>query len=335
MKQTIPPLPKEDDGRSRRIVILAVPPAVALDITGPGAVFSNANRVMGHRRAYEIVLATSGEKRVVDGAAGFSLIAHKHYSEIDKNTDTLLVSGGRGAMEGKDSGVLDWLKRMASCVRRMGSICTGAFLLASAGLLEGKRATTHWAHAHTLAKRYPHVQVDPNPIWIQEGNIYTSAGVTSGMDLALRFVEEDFGSTVALDVARQLVLFLRRPGGQAQFSASLSIQASARNPFFELQAWMVENLEKDLSVNALASRVAMSSRNFSRSFVRELGITPARFVESLRFEAAKQKLEHPNQVSLEEIAQMSGFKSSEVMRRVFIRSIGITPGRYREHFGTK
>jgi len=318
----------------KQVVLFAHPPVLELDIVGPANVFSAANKVNPGGRTYQIILATSGKELLVAGMAGIGLTAHKYHHEISDGVDTLLVAGGRGAMAAGDPGALAWLRDMAPRVRRLGSICTGAFLLAQAGLLDGRRATTHWTYAGELASRYPRVAVDPDPIWIQDGSIYTAAGVTAGMDLALGFVEEDLGSAVSLAVARRLVLFLRRPGGQAQFSVSLSRQA-ASNPLFELQAWMAENLDKDLTVEALASRVAMSPRNFARAFVRELGMTPARYVEGLRLEAARQCLESVGANSLEEIAKACGFQSVELMRRVFLRSLGVPPGYYRKHFGAR
>lgn len=326
-------VPKGINGRLRHIVLLAVPPAMELDIAGPMAVFSAVNRMPGRcGPGYEIELVTTGAEQIVEGVTGLSLVAHRHYHQIREEVDTLLVVGGSGVLTPCDSAVLARLRAMASRVRRLGSVCTGAFLLAEAGLLDGRRATTHWACACELAARYPQVTVDPNPIWVQDGNVYTSAGVTTGMDLALEFVEQDHGSGVALEVARNLVLFLRRPGGQAQFSVSLSTQASGKNSLFELRAWMAENLNRELSVETLASRAAMSPRNFARAFVRELGITPARYVERLRLEAARRLLEQRD-MSLEEIASACGFRSAEPMRRAFLRSLGITPGRYRDHFG--
>jgi transcriptional regulator GlxA family with amidase domain len=243
-----------------------------------------------------------------------------------------LVAGGTGARTTGDVALLGWLKEIAVHARRLGSVCTGAFLLAKAGLLDGRSATTHWAYADELASRYPRVTVDSHPIWVQDGNVYTSAGVTTGMDLSLWFVEQDHGSEVALAVARSLVLFLRRPGGQAQFSVSLSTQAARKNTLFELQVWMAENLDRELSVETLAARTAMSSRNFARSFVRELGITPARYVEQLRLEAVRHRLE-TTEMSLEEIASACGFGRAEIMRRAFVRCLGIPPARYRDHFG--
>ena len=330
------PLPtaQEKSGRgTRRVVLLAAPPAMEIDIVGPTAVFSAANHLLGRSGAeYEVELATTGEGFVIEGSTGVSLVAHRHYSAIGAGIDTLLVVGGPGALAAPDPEVLNWLRNTAPRVRRLGAVCTGAFLLAEAGLLDGRRATTHWAYAVELASRHPEVKVDPHPIWVQDDHVYTSAGVTACMDLALGFVEQDLGNDAAIEVARNLVLFLRRPGGQAQFSVSLSAQASARNSLFELQVWMVENLNQDLSVEALAARSAMSPRNFARAFVRELAITPARYVEALRLEAARRHLEQTDR-GLDEIASTCGFAGYEPMRRAFLRSLGITPGRYRDHFG--
>jgi transcriptional regulator GlxA family with amidase domain len=210
-------------------------------------------------------------------------------------------------------------------------VCVAAFVLAEAGLLHNKRATTHWAFAADLQKKYPDVKVDANPIWIQDGNIYTSAGITAGIDLALAMVEEDHGASVALDVARNLIVFLRRPGGQAQFSVSLSTQASGRTALHDLQVWMAENLNKDLSVDALARRAAMSPRNFSRVFRKENGTTPAKFVERLRVEAARRQLEQTVR-AVKEIAASCGFSSSEIMRRTFLSELQVTLSAYRLRF---
>jgi len=322
----------EKNRRAKRVVLLAVPPAMELDIVGPMSVFASVNRMQRYD-AYEMELATTGTGCMLAGSLGLSMSAHCGYREIRGKVDTLLIVGGQGVLKMREKKVVSWVRRMSARVRRLGSVCSGAFLLGEAGLLDGRRATTHWALAETLASRYPRVAVDPDPIWVRDGRIYTSAGVTAGMDLALGFVEEDYGSGMALKVARELVLFLRRPGGQSQFSASLSAQASERKPLHELQAWMRENLDTDLSVEALARRAAMSARNFARVFSRELGITPARYVERLRLEAARNHLERTEK-SLEEIASACGFGSAELMRRTFHRSVGVTPGRYRDHFGS-
>jgi transcriptional regulator GlxA family with amidase domain len=320
-------------GNSRRVILFSVPPAMELDIVGTMSVFMAVNqRKDPLHPAYEIELVTSDRDRLIKGVLGLSLQAHRHYKDVRGSVDTLLVVGGTGPTTIRDASVLRWLRKMSSQVCRLGSVCSGAFLLAEAGLLNGRRATTHWALTRELAVRYPHVNVDPDPIWVQDGHIYTSAGVTAGMDLALGFVEEDHGNDVALSVARDLVLFLRRPGGQAQFSASLSLQASGRKALTELQVWIKEHLNQDLSIAALASRTAMSPRNFARVFVRELRTTPARYVEQVRLEAVRQQLEQTEN-GLEEIASSCGFGSAELMRRAFLRSFKITPGRYRDHFG--
>ena len=265
------------------------------------------------------------------GYSGLSILCHLFYQDISEKVDTLLVAGGLGARSGGNPEILEWIMRMSKEVRRIGSVCTGAFLLAAAGLLDGKKATTHWAYADEFASRFPRVSLDPDPIWLKEGKIYTSAGVTAGMDLALALVEEDLGSKVALRIARDLVLFLRRPGGQAQFSRSLEAQTLTRRPLQELLVWMVENLSQDLSVETLARRAAMSRRNFSRVFASELGVPPGHYVEQLRVEAARRLLEESRQ-GVEEIAFACGFSSGELMRRAFLRSIRITPRQYRERF---
>ena len=204
-------------------------------------------------------------------------------------------------------------------------------LLARAGLLDGRRATTHWNWCHVLIKRAPRADVDPNPIFIRDENVYTSAGVTAGMDLALALVEEDYGSRLALQVARNLVLYLRRPGGQSQFSAALSLQFTDRKPLRDLESWVLDNLNKPLTVPVLAQRVAMSPRNFARVFTKEMKTTPAKFVERLRVEAARRRLEE-SQNSMETIAGECGFGNVNSMRNVFQRALKIAPGQYRRHF---
>jgi transcriptional regulator GlxA family with amidase domain len=246
--------------------------------------------------------------------------------------DTLLVAGGNAIEQNKiNPEAARWLKKISGRIRRIGSVCTGAMLLARAGLLDGRRATTHWNWCQTLIKRAPRADVDPDPIFIRDENVYTSAGVTAGMDLALALVEEDHGSRLALQVARNLVLYLRRPGGQSQFSAALSLQATDRKPLRELEAWVLDNLHKPLTVPMLAERVAMSPRNFARVFTKEMKTTPAKFVECLRVEAARRRLEEsPN--SMEAIAAECGFGSINSMRNVFQRTLKIAPGQYRRHF---
>jgi transcriptional regulator GlxA family with amidase domain len=210
-------------------------------------------------------------------------------------------------------------------------VCTGAFLLAEAGLLDGLRVTTHWSAAALLQQRYPQLRVDPDPIWIREGRIWTSAGVTSGMDLALALVEDDLGRDLALAIARRLVLFLKRPGGQSQFSAQLATQLADRTPLRDLQGWIAEHPGADLSVEALAHRVAMSPRHFARVFTQQVGRTPARFVEESRVEAARRRLEESDD-AIEAVAERCGFGSPETMRRAFLRVLRVNPAAYRSRF---
>jgi transcriptional regulator GlxA family with amidase domain len=334
-KKAALPGPKHTaDRQALRVVVCASPPIEELDVVGPVEVFATVNRLRKSRQLapiYQIELLSTERKRQIAGGSGLSLLAHGHYRELRGNVDTLLISGGSGAMQAHSPVVLEWLRKIAGQVRRLCSVCTGAFLLAEAGLLHGRQATTHWRWAPVLAAKYPSVTVNPHPIWIQDGHIYTSAGVTAGMDLALALVEEDCGQAVALEVARGLVMFLRRPGGQAQFSVSLSTQTSARRSLHELQSWIAEHLAQDLSVDALAAHMAMSPRHFARVFTQELGITPARYVEQARLEAARRQLELTEQ-SQEEVAASCGFGSAELLRRAFLRVLESTPGRYRTLF---
>jgi transcriptional regulator GlxA family with amidase domain len=324
--------PESYSKKSRHIVFLAAPPIEELDAVGPWEVFASANNALAPgTRSYEMHLLTTGRGRTFTGDSRLKLAADRYYKDFSGPVDTLIIPGGSGPQKLCDHDVLRWLRLQSARARRVVSICTGAFLLARAGLLDGKRATTHWKFAGELSQLYPRVRVEEDCIYIQDAKIYTSAGVTAGMDLALALVEEDWGGAVALKVAQSLVLFLRRPGGQAQFSTLLSSQAGDSRSLRELMVWMAENLRRDLSVESLASRAAMSPRNFARVFAREVGTTPARFVEQLRIESARRSLETGRR-SLDEVAAAAGFGSSELMRRAFQRSMGISPGVYRDRF---
>jgi transcriptional regulator GlxA family with amidase domain len=318
----------------KKIVMLSVPPAHGVDVIGPLEAFGIAGRMVAEssgRPGYVSELVTNSTDLALATSGGVTIMAHKHYTEVRGKVDTLLISGGAGTRGPRDPALLDWLRKMAQQTRRVCSICTGAFLLADAGLLEGKRATTHWRYVESFARRHPGVYWDPNPIFVQDGSIYTSAGISAGMDLALALIGEDYGSALALDVARHMVIFLRRPGSQAQFSVALSAQAAERKSLQELQVWIAENLAKNLSVEALADRTAMSSRNFARVFVSELGTTPARYVEQARVEAARTQLASTDD-SVDQIAGRCGFSSAEVLRRCFVRHFKIAPSQYRKHF---
>ena len=316
--------------------MLAYPGVQILDVTGPLEVFSRASRWLQDHRgraddAYvvEILGLERGPFRV---SSGLQLVADRAYHEVEEGVDTLLVAGGKGTHQhDHDAAILTWLKRQAGRVRRLGSVCTGAFFLAEAGLLDGRTATTHWSECDDLARRFPRVKVEPDTIYVQHGRVYTSAGVTAGIDLALAMVEEDHGRDLALATARELVMFLRRPGGQAQFSAQLAVQFAEHEPLRELQAHILEHPGTDLEVATLARRAAMSPRNFARVFAREIGMTPARFVTSVRVETARRRLEESSD-DLDAICEGCGFGSLESMRRAFMRLVGTPPGQYRERF---
>jgi transcriptional regulator GlxA family with amidase domain len=319
----------------KKIVMLCVPPAQGSDMLGPLEAFGIASRMLqeevsGHR-GYESELVTNSSDLVIPTITGVGIIAHRHYWRVRGEVDTLIIAAGAGARGPIDPALSAWLRKMAKQTRRVCSVCTGAFLLANAGLLNGKRATTHWKYVESFARQHPAVSWDPNPIWVQDGNIYTSAGGSAGMDLALALIEEDYGSALALAVARRMVIFLRRPGSQAQFSVALSAQAAERKGLQELQVWIAENLAKTLSVEVLAERAAMSARNFARVFALELGNTPARYVEQVRIEAARTQLASTED-SVEKIASRCGFSSAELLRRCFVRHFKIAPSQYRKHF---
>jgi transcriptional regulator GlxA family with amidase domain len=320
-----------------RIALLAYPGVDLLDVAGPSEVFGAARRALAAvggslDAGYSVRVLSSSRELALDTDSAVSLLAHRSYRGLRGPIDTLLVAGGLGAEQAaKDRALLRWLQRMAPRVRRLGSICTGAFVLAAAGLLDGRQATTHWKWCQRLARAYPQIDVDAEPIFIRDGPVFTSAGITAGMDLALALVEEDFGRDAALWIARHLVLFLRRPGGQSQFSALLDLQAAEREPLRDLQAWVAEHLDEDLSVERLAGRVHMSARNFARVFRRQVGWTPARFVERLRVEAARRRLEESH-AGLAQVARECGFGSADSMRRSFLRVLLVGPGDYRCRF---
>ena len=316
--------------------MVVYPDVQILDVTGPLEVFSRTARWLVDqtrcRKPVYTVELLAVHRGLVRSSSGLELVVRRCLTDVRRGIDTLLVAGGIGRRRAPiDSVLVGWLRRIAPRVRRLASVCTGAFLLAEAGLLDGRRATTHWGACRELAERYPHVAVEADPIFVRDGRIYTSAGVTAGMDLALALVEEDHGREVALAVARELVMFLKRPGGQSQFSAQLMAQAAEREPIRELQEWIGEHPGADLLVAALARRAAMSARNFARVFTREVGMTPARFVERARVEAARRRLEESS-IGVEAVATQCGFSSAEIMRRAFLRTVRVNPAEYRHRF---
>jgi transcriptional regulator GlxA family with amidase domain len=314
--------------------MLAFPDAQILDVTGPLEVFAIANRLLdvaGRPGAYqiELVAMSAGPVRM---SSGLELVAPRAARDVRGAVDTLFVPGGEGTRRAvQDAATIEWIQRVDARARRTAGVCSGAFLLARAGLLDGRRATTHWRNCADLARRFPRVTVEPDRIYVRDGRIATSAGVTAGMDLALVLVEDDLGGELARDVARQLVLFLRRPGGQSQFSVQLASPVAHRPSLRELQSWIHEHPDADLGVEALARRMAMSPRNFARVFTRELETTPARYVERARVEAARQWLED-SRASLDEVAAACGFGSAETLRRAFQRVLRVSPSAYRDAF---
>lgn len=310
------------------MVVLAVPPVDEFDLVCPIQVFSAANR-LADKAVYSVEVATSGRDLKVQGEGGLlSFLAETNYKNLKENFDSLLLACGLGTRNVRDLALFAWLRRIAPSVRRLGSVCVGSFLFAEAGLLNGRRATSHWRFSKELARRYPLVKVESELVWVKDENIYTSAGISAGVDLALAWVEEDCGAAIAQEVARELVLFLRRSGGQKQLSVSLSAQASEMRAIQELQVWIAENLRKKLTVQVLADRTAMSVRNFERVFTREVGRTPSRYVLQARVEAVRHQLERTDR-GLKQIAAACGFGSADVMRRSFARFVGVTPNQYR------
>jgi transcriptional regulator GlxA family with amidase domain len=314
---------------SRRIIVLVVSPVDELDLVGPLQVFNSVNRLAG-RTIYTIEVVTSTDRLTVEGEGGvLTFVAQHHFDKVEGECDSVLLVCGLGSRSVCDAALSAWLKKMAGDVRRLGAVCVGAFLLAEAGLLNGRRATAHWKFGGELAARYPGVRVEHEPLWVKDGNIYTSAGFSAGIDLALAWVEEDCGAGLAHEAARELVLFLRRPSGQPQVSVSLASQASEMTSIRELQIWIAEHLETRLSVEDLADRMAMGVRNFERVFTREVGTTPSQYVLQVRVEAARRLLERSDG-GLKQVASAAGFSSVDVMRRAFVRLLGISPRRYRE-----
>ncbi len=327
-----------------RIAMFAYPDANSLDVVGPLQVFASASRYMrnfigedepGTCVSYvtEIIGPEAGPIRM---SPGFEVVASRALRDVaPDDLDTLLVAGGDGnSAIAEDGEILEQLRDIAPRIRRIGSICTGAFILAAAGLLDKRRATTHWRACADLARGHPSVEVEPDALHVRDGDVYTSAGVTAGMDLALALVEQDCGRHLALATAREIVAFLKRPGGQSQFSAHLEAQAGEETPIRAVQDWILDNLTAELSVEAMAERAAMSPRNFARVFTRETGSTPAKFVERARVDAARRALEESTD-PLPVIAAKCGFGHPETLRRVFQRHLNVPPQDYRNRFRTR
>jgi transcriptional regulator GlxA family with amidase domain len=327
-----PKSPRFSPKGSRLIEVLAYPAVQLLDVTGPLQVFASANALMakaGNAEPYEVrIVARDG--LTVETSAGVGLAVHP-LPAIDAAVDTLVIPGGDGVSAAAADGILvDWVRRRAGQARRTASVCTGAFLLAATGVLDGRRAVTHWEFCAELARRFASVRVESDPIFVRDGSLWTSAGVTSGIDLALALVEEDLGRAAALAVARYLVVFFKRPGGQAQFSEILSLQTTD-DRFSALHDWISNHLAGDLSLPTLARRAGMSERSFSRHYADATGLTPARAIERLRIEGARHLLSE-TRLPIKRISQRCGFGSEETMRRSFLRLLATTPQDYRARF---
>lgn len=312
-----------------RIVLLAPPGVQSLDIVGPAEVFWEAARRMNNPGAYDIQIMSTGAASV-PGTGQLRFVADRTIDDDDEPIDTLLVAGDPSFRD-IEPRLIDWLRRRVPSVRRYGSICTGVFILAAAGLLEGKRVTTHWECAAKFREDFPHIALDTDPIFIRDEALYTAAGVTAGIDLALALVEEDCGRDVAMIVARYMVVFLKRPGGQSQFSAHLVGQMSETSVIQKAQEYVLANLASPLHIDSLAGEIGMSARNFARVFRREVGMPPGEFVTAARTDAARRLLED-TALPLKQIASKAGFTDVNTMRRAFTKTLGVSPQHYRGRF---
>ncbi|WP_328836088.1 GlxA family transcriptional regulator [Streptomyces europaeiscabiei] len=310
----------------RTVLVVLFDGVQSLDVSGPMEVFAGAEQ---HTPGTYRISTASLDGTPVRASSGLTLVPD-HTLAGAPAPHTLLVPGGQGTRNPAPE-VIAWLREHGPRAERLVSVCTGAILLAEAGLLDGRRATTHWAYCDTLARHHPAIEVDPDPIFVRDGQVATSAGVTSGIDLALALVEEDIGREVALTIARHLVVFLRRPGNQAQFSAQLAAQTAQREPLREVQQWITEHPGDDLSVEHLAARARLSPRHFARAFQAETGTTPGRYVDRVRLEHARRLLEDTTD-GVEEISRSCGYGTSEAMRRAFVKTLATSPAEYRRRF---
>ena len=318
----------------RLITALIFPEFQILDATGPLEAFDVANKFIGSAAPYRVVL-TALEPGPVAASSGLRLMAEFSLAGLPQAPDTVIAAGGVGVHAfRRDPRAPAAFRWASSRARRTASVCTGAFLLAQAGLLDGKRVTTHWQSAHRLAAEFPSLTVEPDALFIRDGGVITSAGITAGIDLALALIEEDHGHEIAMAVAREMVVFLKRPGGQSQFSAELSAQSAESGRFAGFKDWIFGNLQQPLSVEQLAEKVCMSPRSFARHFSDQFGMTPAKFVERARVDAARRDLQD-GALTLDQIAAKRGFQSADRMRRSFQRSLGVTPQDYRQRFKTE
>ena len=314
-----------------RIVIFAPSNVHSLEVAGLMDVFAEANARVAET-AYEVSIVGAGEAPILCGS-GLRVVPDSSYLAVTNSPDTFLVAGSVGVPAAPRREIVDWFTRMASQARRYGSVCTGAFLLGEAGLLGDRRVATHWQYASLLAERFPDAKVDGNRVFVRDGAMITSAGSSAAIDLGLSLVEEDLGREVSLHVARRLVVFLKRPGDQSQFSVHLAAQAIDRSRLYEVQKYILNQPAADLSISALAKIAAMSTRNFTRVFTQEMGLPPSAYVDLTRIDVARSLLEG-SRLSIDTIAARTGFGSARAMRRAFLAHMGTTPNQYRERFRT-
>ena len=309
------------------------PGVTLLDISGPAQVFAELGEIDLPAAGYLLCyLSSSGGSVPTD--VGLMIDTAPISGVRPHQVDTLIIPGGPGIWAlRQDTALMDWIAQTLPNARRIASVCLGAFVLAWAGALDGKRAATHWRYCPRLQDGFPNIRVDPDAIFVRDGRVWSSAGVSAGIDLALAMIEEDFGHTIALDIARRLVVFLKRPGGQSQFSTILAAQASdVEGRFSALHAWIVENIAGDLKVEKLAEMAGMTPRTFARTYVSRTGMTPATGVEAIRVETARLLLESRQVGGIVEVAKRAGFGDDERMRRAFIRHLGVSPSEYRKRF---
>ncbi len=314
--------------KTKTIAFLAFSPLQELDVFGPVEIFNTAKLFL--EKDYEVVLISAGKSKSLVCKSGIQVLATAHYSKFSKPIDTLIIVADPESSKSMPADLVKWIKSYSKKVRRICSICTGSFVLAHTGLLEKKRATTHWLYEKDFRGRFPHLELDISAIWIKDGNVYTSAGVSTGIDLALALVEEDYGSKTALKIAKGLVLFLKRSGSQNQFSRTLLSQNQEIDQFKNLPAWLIENIQSDLSVEKVAKAFSMSSRNFSRLFASSFGMGPGEYVRKIRIDKAKQLLESSD-LDWKKISTSCGLPG-EALRRAFVREVGISPQKYRDRY---
>lgn len=322
--------------KQKHIVIVGYDGVMGLDLVGPMEAFGCAqvnSPKRGKEDCYRVTVAAL-EAKTFRSEFGLKFAAEKTLSGV-RDVDTLLIPGGRGLRETNDhQNLTAWLRKNANSVRRIASVCTGIYGLAPSGLLNGRKVATHWRFAADLEKRYPKQRVDPGSVYVKDGKYWTAAGVTAGIDLSLALIEEDFGTEVALSVARELVVYMKRPGTQEQYSEPLRFQVESRSRFAYLLPWMRSHLEEDLSVESLAGRVSLCPRQFSRRFTQEVCSSPASFVRRLRLDEARQRLSAP-ECTIEGVARSVGFSDADNFRRAFERCFGIAPSAYRGRFNAR